>query len=439
MIKSIELQNFQPHHNTKIDLHESINVIQGLSDSGKSALLRGIDAVFRKAPFYLTFDKDSGKNTITFDNGDVISRSFTKTKTQKCPNCKEKVKPEDQICEACGEFLSVNSSDEFYMLNDERRDRFGKKLPDFITDFTKIKPIQFLDNEIFLNFAEQHEPMFFVSDLYTGSLRNKMISTLIPDSEKIDVLIKELVSEKISTSAQLKVYNKQLLMAEEQLNIINSDVNELTDAFKMIQRLAHDICDGETNLNALEGLEIELNRVLPIVKLKPIIEKFDNKLNQAYKTIQQYQDNETTTQTLNNLDKSLQNLSKYDSIDMMEFALFGSLSDDIDDIYKVNTQLANLNVYSQQLKNIKNIDIPKLPDIDFPTNHALVIDTLENLEYSYKTNLERSKQCSEQKNILKKELQKLQSELESDKMICPITNKKYCESCIEILKNDFKS
>ena len=120
MIKTIELENFQPHHNTKITLHPSVNVIQGLSDSGKSALLRGIDAVLRRTPFYLTFNKDSGKNTITFDNNDVISRSFTKTKLNKCPSCKEKITSETQVCESCGEFLPVKSSDEF-MINDEKR------------------------------------------------------------------------------------------------------------------------------------------------------------------------------------------------------------------------------------------------------------------------------------------------------------------------------
>jgi len=329
MIKSVELQNFQPHVNTKVELHPSINVIQGLSDSGKSAFLRGLDAVLRKAPFYLNWDAETGKNTIVFDNNDTISRSFTKTKIQKCPNCKEKVKSEDQVCESCGEFLSAKSSEEFYMLNDERRDRFGVKLPEFITDFTRIKPIQFLDNEIFLNFAEQHEPMFFVSNLYTGSLRNKMISTLLPDSEKIDVLIKELVSEKLSTSAQLKVYTKQQLIAEEQLNMIKSDVDLLSDAYKTIAKLATDIKLIEDNLNTLEGLEIEINKVSPVITYRPTIDNFKTKLDAAFVMINKCQNIETGYKTLKELENSLQSLSKYDSIDMMEFALFDDVEDEI--------------------------------------------------------------------------------------------------------------
>ncbi len=439
MIKTIELINFQPHQNTKVDLHESINVIQGLSDSGKSAFLRGIDAVLRKAPFYLTFDKDSGKNTIIFGNDDVISRSFTKTKIHKCPNCKEKVTPEMQVCEACGEFLTATSSDEFYMLNDERRDRFGKKLPEFITDFTRIKPIQFLDNEIFLNFAEQHEPMFFVSDLYTGSLRNKMISTLIPDSEKIDVLIKELTSEKLNTSAQLKVYTKQQIVAEEQLLMIGSDVADLTEAYKSIQKQSNDIELAEYNLSELVRLETELKRVSPIANLCPFIEKVKAKIDLAFNVINRCQNSEIAVKTLTNIENQLQSLSKYDKIDIMEFVQFESIQDNIVEICDLSTKLAGIISISQKLHNIKTVEIPKLPTVEFPSGLVLKLDVLECLETNYNTLNKRISDNKKDKSAILKEIEALQKELDSDKMICPITNQKYCESCIEALKNDFNT
>jgi len=436
MIKSVELQNFQPHVNTKVELHPSINVIQGLSDSGKSAFLRGLDAVLRKAPFYLNWDAETGKNTIVFDNDDTISRSFTKTKIQKCPNCKEKVKSEDQVCESCGEFLSVKSSEEFYMLNDERRDRFGVKLPEFITDFTRIKPIQFLDNEIFLNFAEQHEPMFFVSDLYTGSLRNKMISTLLPDSEKIDVLIKELVSEKLSTSAQLKVYTKQQLIAEEQLNMIKSDVDLLSDDYKTIAKLANDIKLIEDNLNTLEGLEIEINKVSPVITYRPTVDNFKTKLDAAIVMIGKCQNIETGYKTLKELENSLQSLSKYDSIDMMEFALFDDVEDDINELAEKIDVGMKLMAVIAKIANIVTAEIPVFPDVEFPDSLQFKLDQLECIDYNLTTLDTRFKESTMDKQIILKEIESLKKEIDSDKMICPITNQKYCESCIETIKND---
>lgn len=436
MIKTIELNNFQPHHNTIIQLHESVNVIQGLSDSGKSALLRGIDAVLRRAPFYLTHNKESGKNTITFDNLDVISRSFTKTKINKCPSCKEKVTPEMQVCESCGEFLSVKSSEEFYMINDEKRDRFGKTLPEFITDFTRIKPIEFLDNEIFLNFAKQHEPLFFVSDLYTGSLRNKMISMLLPDSDKIDVLIKDLNSEKLSTSANIKVYSKQQLFAEESLNMIQSDFVEAETAFNSLSKLELDIRQAEHNLGVLVALQSQLNNVLSLAKLSTTVIKFGEKIESAFRLIAKTQDNDLKLKTLKTIEFGLQSLNKYDNIDMIEFALFDSLDDDINELIKKSDQLRSIKACSIKLSQINIIALPSLPVLTFPDGDEFKLEQLCCLKYNHETLNKRISENHEILNQIKKEVSDLQKELNGNKMICPITNKPFCSDCVEVLKNE---
>ena len=436
MIKTIELENFQPHHNTKITLHPSVNVIQGLSDSGKSALLRGIDAVLRRTPFYLTFNKDSGKNTITFDNNDVISRSFTKTKLNKCPSCKEKITSETQVCESCGEFLPVKSSDEFYMINDEKRDRFGKTLPEFITDVTKIKPIEFLDNEIFLNFAKQHEPMFFVSETYSGSLRNKMISLLLPDSDKIDSLIKELNSEKLSTSANIKVYSKQQTNAEETLNLINTDFAEAENAFNMLSGLEIELRQAEHKLNSMVALQSQLNKVSPLVKLSTTIATFNKKITIAIQMLDNAQEIENQLKTLKSLDSGLQSLSKYANIDLLEFALLGSVGDDLNDLVGSIDKVKNLVYYESKLKGIKTVKLPTLPNVSFPTDtefkHDQLVCVLSNYETIEKRLIENEKLVGD----IKKEMTELQKELNDDKMLCPITNKPFCKECVEALKHD---
>lgn len=436
MIKSVALEYFQPHHNTNINLHPCINVIQGLSDSGKSALLRGIDAVLRRGPFYLTFDKITGKSAITFDDNGTISRTFTKTKINKCPNCKEKVTPEAQVCESCGEFLSVKSSEEFYMINDERRDRFGKTLPEFITDFTRIKPIEFLDNEIFLNFAKQHEPMFFVSEEYSGSLRNKMISLLLPDSDKIDLLIKELSSEKLSTSANIKVYSKQQTIAEETLKMIDADYSIAENTLNLLTDLENDLRQSEDKLNQLVALQSQLNQVSPLAKLSQTIATFNKKIDTAIRMLNTAQDNENQLKTLKTMDSSLQSLSKYDNIDMLEFALFGSVDDDIDELNKKTDSLKSLIYYDSKIKNIKIVKLPELPVISFPSDIELKIDQLECVLTNYETLNKRLVENNNQVSVLKKEITELQKELNDDKMLCPITNKPFCKDCVEALKNE---
>lgn len=437
MIKKIELVNFQPHHKTIIELHDCVNVIQGLSDSGKSALLRGIDAVLRRAPFYLTYNKDSGKSEITFDNGDVISRNFTKTKINKCPACKSKVSSDSQVCESCGEFLSVKSSEEFYMINDERRDRFGKTLPEFITDFTRITPFEIFDTEIFLNFAKQHEPMFFVSDKYTGSLRNKMISMLLPDSDKVDVLIKELNSEKLNASANIKVYSKQQTATEEILNMIAADFADAETAFNSLSELELDIRQAEHKLDAMVAMLAQLKRISPLLKLTPTIDTINKKISTAERLIETTQDNEIAIKTLKSLDLSLQSLNNYDNIDLMEFVLFESIDDEIVNLKAQTDKLTLLELYKTKLTDIKTVELPDVPTMDFPEVEEFKLSQLECLKYNHETLNKRISENEIELHKIKNEIDLLKLEFDNDKTICPITNKPFCVDCIEAIKNEF--
>ena len=42
MIKSVEFQNFQSHKKTILEFVPGVNIIVGLSDAGKSAVMRAI-------------------------------------------------------------------------------------------------------------------------------------------------------------------------------------------------------------------------------------------------------------------------------------------------------------------------------------------------------------------------------------------------------------
>ena len=50
MIKSVTLENFQSHKKTKLSFSSGVNVIVGTSDSGKTAILRGIRLVAENRP-----------------------------------------------------------------------------------------------------------------------------------------------------------------------------------------------------------------------------------------------------------------------------------------------------------------------------------------------------------------------------------------------------
>lgn len=84
MIKSVEIQNFQSHPDTKVEFSDGLNVLTGSSRSGKSTIRRAIMWVITNRPsgnamvswWIKKGDKIKGetKVTITLDNGTVISR-----------------------------------------------------------------------------------------------------------------------------------------------------------------------------------------------------------------------------------------------------------------------------------------------------------------------------------------------------------------------------
>jgi exonuclease SbcC len=74
MIKRLELKNFQSHKHTILDFVPGVNVIVGLSDSGKSAIMNSIGWVFENQPQGDSFRSWWGGDTevhMDLDNGQI--------------------------------------------------------------------------------------------------------------------------------------------------------------------------------------------------------------------------------------------------------------------------------------------------------------------------------------------------------------------------------
>jgi len=81
MIKSIKINNFQSHKNTKLVLDPGVNVIVGLSDSGKSAIIRALRWVVYNRPGGDAFRSTWGGITavqLEMEHGAVIRRKSEK-------------------------------------------------------------------------------------------------------------------------------------------------------------------------------------------------------------------------------------------------------------------------------------------------------------------------------------------------------------------------
>jgi exonuclease SbcC len=82
-ITKIELENFESHLNTTIELDaQGLNALTGGTDSGKSAVVRALRWVFYNEPkgsHFIRIGESRTRVSVTFSNGTVLTRSRTRT------------------------------------------------------------------------------------------------------------------------------------------------------------------------------------------------------------------------------------------------------------------------------------------------------------------------------------------------------------------------
>jgi len=273
MIKSSTIINFQSHVKSYLEFHPNVNVIFGLSDSGKSAWVRAFDSIFNRSPFYIRKKQEEGK--IEFELDDCkISRTFSISKLRKCPACSEKLKGMVCICK-CGEILEPNVKEDIYLFDGTEYKKFGVKIPDFILKKTKIFPIDFVDFQENLQLSYQHGDMFFISPSYSGNKRNKIISSLIPDSEKVDFVIKQLNSEIPKETTELEFHIEKKKIQEEKLDKIKEEFELTSKLNEEFDRIKIENEKQKSDLLIIKDIFCKLNELNKVLRVKEPLRKTD--------------------------------------------------------------------------------------------------------------------------------------------------------------------
>ena len=228
MIKSITLQNFQSHKNTTIAFCDGINAIVGLSDSGKTSILRAIDWVVNNKPSGEEFISSWSKETsvsITLDNGVVVKRGRT-------------------------------PSDNYYMIDDEVFRAFGVYVPVEVRNVMNMDPI---------NIEKQMDPPFLLGNS-PGEVAQ--ILNQIVDLGGIDLAISNIRKEKMRadqayrTEATRWEDNIEQLKQYDYLPAMERDVDSITaimqqtddsrEKIKQINKLTKDIVYQKNLISELD-------------------------------------------------------------------------------------------------------------------------------------------------------------------------------------------
>ena len=259
-ILEVGLKNYQSHKNTVINFESGFNVIIGASDSGKTAIKRGIESVLYNryvSDEYIRYGEKSFSNYVLFNDGLKITREKGGRGLNKYiidyPN---------------GETLELNN--------------FGTKVPDEVLNAHEMYLIS-LGKEIdSLNCAHQLSGPFFLQN--TPGERASIIGS-IAKTQVIDEAVSDTLSKHREQKKALKIFtssNKEIekgisayeLWIDEARDIMNKledDYNQLTKYNRTYETL-------ENSFNLLEQNNIKAAVQRNIINLYQDIQIYESKL-----------------------------------------------------------------------------------------------------------------------------------------------------------------
>lgn len=209
-IKKVILENFQSHKYTVLEFNEQLNVIVGPSDSGKTAILRGIRWVLYNEPsgdYFIREGENHCSVTIEFSDGIKVKRFRSRSKNIY--------------------YLYNSDNDEIVF------EGFGTSVPDEIINATGIKKI-ILDKDLSkpINLSDQLEGAFLLSE--KGSTRASSIGRLV-GVNIIDDTIRDTLRDIRSLSVKKKSIEERVSKLEEEL----SQYEYLEELKRRIEKISH--------------------------------------------------------------------------------------------------------------------------------------------------------------------------------------------------------
>lgn len=256
MIKSLEIFNFQSHKHSVLDFHPNVNVIVGLSDAGKSAIIKALRWVISNRPTGESFRSHWGGKTeviLTLDDC-VISRSKDK--------------------------------ENLYTLNDLEFRAFSTNVPQEIINALNMSDV---------NIQYQLDTHFLLSDS-PGEVAQHF--NKVAKLDKIDLAQSNIanwirgITKDIETKKELIASNEIQLTKFDYLEKFEAEVEVLEELEKKEAAQEQRIAKLSSLLNQLEQIDINiqgyqeyLNAEAPVKSVLELITKRDELVQKKNKMV----------------------------------------------------------------------------------------------------------------------------------------------------------
>lgn len=151
----LEIEDFQSHQHTVIELSPGLTIFTGPTDQGKSAIRRAVELLYcneHSSTDNIRMGSNRMRVSVLLEDGTRVTRERTASGSTNC-----------YILELPGELP-------------QKLEGFGREVPQIIQEALGVRPIFLSGEPVYLNFAEQVEAPFLLSA--PGSVRAEAIGRL---------------------------------------------------------------------------------------------------------------------------------------------------------------------------------------------------------------------------------------------------------------------
>ena len=330
-IEKVILQNFQSHKNSVIEFDNQLNVIVGPSDSGKTAILRGIRWALYNEPsgdYFVREGESECSVTIVLNDGTKIKRYRSKSKNS----------------------YFIYDSDN----NEIKFEGFGTSVPQEIIDKTGIKKI-LLDSEQSnaVNLSDQLEGAFLLSE--RTSTRASSIGRLV-GVNIIDDALRETLKDSRNLSSTKKNIEDNIFSLEKELSEYEY-LDELMSRIDYIEKLKNEIQDKNKLFSKYKELlqkfsiiSQEKRELKYYLKKLESVNSLDNVINNISLNIYRYsylnKQKKIITKLILNKDDNIKLINSLKNIDKVEHNILELVSH-----YNIITKLTINNYKLNEIKS----------------------------------------------------------------------------------------
>lgn len=279
MLNTISVKNFQTHKESALDLNHGVSIISGVSDSGKSSLLRAVNLVLNNRPSGFSYKpwsskkKDVTECKLEFSDGTVTRRKS-------------------------------DTIDEYILTTDSRTKEFkslNRQVPDEVQEFLNLADYNFQDQEEGRHFFVNESPperarmLNNISGLGIIDQSLSNVNSLIRENnskqKQVEDNIKTLSSDIdkikfIDDADKLLVQIEELFINCEQLELMNTQLNNYVQEIQEIESRITECNKVLKHKKALQELQELINSFNTLETKQESLNEYVSSLNNIQEVIQ---------------------------------------------------------------------------------------------------------------------------------------------------------